>query len=74
MSAGGLAGAIGMLGVMAGAVMGGPKAGRAALSKLGKSLKGGKADEAYRALKSGSGARAASESVDFESSDRLIRA
>ena len=54
MSAGGLAGAIGMFGVMAGAVMGGPKAGRAALTKLGKSLKGGKADDAYQALKGGS--------------------
>ena len=54
MSAGGLAGAIGMFGVMAGAVMGGPKAGRAALTKLGKSLKGGTADDAYRALKGGS--------------------
>jgi hypothetical protein len=57
MSAGSLAGAIGMFGVMAGAVMAGPKAGRAALSKLGKSLRGGKVDDAYRALRDGSGPR-----------------
>ena len=57
MSAGGLAGAIGMFGVMAGAVMGGPKAGRAALTKLGKSLKGGAADDAYRALRGSSSYR-----------------
>ncbi len=51
MSSGGLAGAIGMFAAMAGAVMAGPKAGRGAIRGIGKRLKGGKADDAYRALR-----------------------